>query len=365
MFFLVFFIIAILGFVVAYFIRANKEKQGTWIQFFAKGKDSGFSLQEIDLLRRLAVKSQLEDPSALFWSQHQLDICIRSLVKGMQTSGEISAEDQDFLSKLYDYRKKIEMEKPKIKKGIISTQQIGEAQPLRVLVSGTGVFNSRVVKNTSQYITISRPVNSKAPMGFSWTGLLISVYFWRSDDAGYVFDSEVLDEVFSKGVSSLKIAHADSLTRTQKRKAVRVKIHKPAFLYLLSPDEEPGKIEAVPGLKCFLEDLSEAGCAVTVGGRAAEKMRVKVQFALDNSPVSMSGIVRSIEYKEDLNRSLLHIEADELPLDLRNRVLGAVFGMLSEEEEDEALPFRVSEKDLEQDDKKVESDQSGADNNAV
>jgi c-di-GMP-binding flagellar brake protein YcgR len=361
MFFLVFFIIAILGFGVVYFIRANKEKQGTWIQFFAKGKDSGFSLQEIDLLRRLAVKSQLEDPAALFWSQHQLDICIRSLVKNMRDSGEVKAEDQDFLSKLYDYRKKIEMEKPKIKKGIAGTQQIGEAQPLRVLVSGTGVFRSRVVKNISQYMTISRPVNTRAPVGFSWTGLLISVYFWRNDDAGYVFDSEVLDEVFSRGIASLKIAHADSLIRTQKRKAVRVKTHKPAFLYLISADEEPGGIEAVPGLKCFLEDLSDSGCAVTIGGKAAEKMRVKVQFALDNSPVSMSGMVRSIEYKEDINRSLLHIEADELSQEVRNRVLGAVFGMLSEAEEDEELPFRVQEKD----DKKVESDQSSPDSSAV
>jgi c-di-GMP-binding flagellar brake protein YcgR len=334
----------------------NRKKRGTWwINFFAQGKEAGFSLKEIDLLRRLAVKSELEDPGALFWSQHQLDLCIRMLVKNIKFSKQEDIEgDQDFLSKLYDYRKKIEMEKPRIKNGIGSTRQIDESQILRVLVNGVGVFSSRVVKNTSPYITISRPVNEKIRMNRGWTGLPVSIYFWRHDDAGYVFDSEVLDEVFSKGVFSLKIAHADSLFRSQKRKSLRIKTHKPAFLYLISAEEEPGKIEAAPGLKCFLEDLSETGCAVTIGGKAAEGIRIKVQFVLDNSPISMSGTVRSIEYKEDANRSLLHVEADELPLESRNQILGEVFGMLPEDEKDEELPFRIPEK--------LEKSEAGQDN---
>ncbi|MDR3166377.1 MAG: PilZ domain-containing protein [Treponema sp.] len=361
MFFLGLFILMLTGFLIVYFFQANKEKKGSWLQFFAKGKDAGFSLQEIDLLRRLAVKANLEEPSSLFWSQHQLDICIRSLVRSIEESGgEKTEEDQNFLSKLYDYRKKIEMEKPRIKKGISSTQQIGESQQLRILVPGTGVFRSRVIKNIFSYITIARPQSNKAPAGLSWTGLPISVYFWRNDDAGYVFDSEVLDEVFSRGLSALKIAHSESLIRTQKRKSIRIKTHKPAFLYLISNDGEPGGIEFVPGLKCFLEDLSESGCAVTIGGKATEGLRVKVQFALDDSPISMSGTVRSIEYKQDSNRSLLHIEADELSLESRNRILGEVFGMLPENEDDESLPFRVMEED-----EKTEADQSGPDNNAL
>jgi c-di-GMP-binding flagellar brake protein YcgR len=253
---------------------------------------------------------------------------------------------QDFLSKLYDYRKKIEMEKPRVKNGISSSREISEGQPLRVLVTGTGVFKSQVVKTTSQYMTISRPTSNKVQSGLSWNGLRISVYFWRADDAGYVFDSQVEDEVFSKGISSLKISHSDSLFRTQKRKSVRIKLHKSAFLYLRAEDEAPGTIEAAPGLKCFLEDLSDTGCAVTVGGKAAAGLRVKVQFALDNTAVSMSGTVRSVDFREDVNRSILHIEADSLPLETRNQILGEVFGMLPEEDEDE-LPFRLLDEEAE------------------
>jgi c-di-GMP-binding flagellar brake protein YcgR len=335
------FVVVVLGLVFFFISRSKKEKSGNWIQFFAKGKDAGFSFKEIELLRRLALRCNIDDPCALFWSQNQLDIAIRSMVRGIRMSGESDEQGtQDFLSKLYDYRKKIEMDKPKNKNGITNSRQISEGQPLRILVTGTGVFKSQVVKNTSQYLTISRPVNTKVSSSLSWNSMRISVYFWREDDAGYVFDTDVSDEVFSKGISSLKIEHTDSLFRTQKRKSVRIKLHKAAFLYLAKEDDTPGKIEMTPGLKCFLEDLSDTGCAVTVGGQANAGLRVKIQFALDNTGISMLGTVRSVEFKEDTNRSILHIEADPLPLEIRNQILGEVFGMLPEEDEDE-LPFRV------------------------
>ncbi|AEF80420.1 flagellar brake protein [Leadbettera azotonutricia] len=340
-------IIIVVGGVVALVLaRSKKGKSASWIQFYAKGKDSGFSFKEIELLRRLAVKANLEDPASLYWSQNQLDVCIRSLVRNMHLTGEDSdTGSHDFLSKLYDYRKKIEMDKPSIKNGISNSRQISDGQNLRVLVAGSGVFKSQIVKNTNQYITISRPTSTKLPGSFSWQNMKISAYFWREDDAGYVFDSEVLDEVFSKGIASLKISHSDSLFRTQKRKSIRVKLHKSAFLYLLANEEDANKIEVNPGLKCFLEDLSDTGCAVTIGGKAVTGLRVKVQFALNNIPIIMVGTVRSVEYKEDLNRSLLHIESDPLPIEIRNQILGEVFGMLPEEEED--LPFRLLNEEAE------------------
>jgi c-di-GMP-binding flagellar brake protein YcgR len=341
--FLVFIIVAgVIGIVVFAASRSRTENDGSWIQFFAKGKDLGFSFKELELLRRLAVNNNLEDPTALFWSQNQLDLCIRALVRNMRSTGDDeNLGNQDFLSKLYDFRKKIVMDTPRMKWGISNSRQVSEGQALRLLVAGTGVFKSQIVKNTAQYITISRPVSTKTSSTFSWKGVKISVYFWRQDDAGYVFDSEVIDEMVSQNISSLKIAHSDSLFRTQKRKSIRIKLHKAAFLYLIGPGEEPERIETAPGARCFLEDLSDTGCAVTIGGKAEPGLRIKVQFAVNNSPVCMSGTVRSVDFKEETNRSMLHIEADTLPIKTRNKILGEVFGMMSDE--DEELPFRVIE----------------------
>jgi c-di-GMP-binding flagellar brake protein YcgR len=337
-------IIAVSGLVGLFLSQSGKEKGKSWIQFFAKGKDAGFSFKEIELLRRLAVKSALEDPSTLFWSQNQLDMCIRNMVRSVRLAGGTDQATQDFLSKLYDYRKKIEMEKPRIKNGIADTRQIEEDQPLRILVGGQGVFQSKVIKNTAQYLIVSRPNNPKLSTSFSWNGLKLSVYFWREDDAGYVFDTDVQDEVFSRGTASLKISHG-GLSRTQKRRSVRIKTHKVAFLYILDSDEPSDTIEMDPGLKCFVEDLSDSGCAVLIGGKAAVGLRIKVQFILNNVPICISGIIRSIEYREESDRSLLHVESDPMSIETRNHILGEVFGMLPEE--DDELPFRALDEEAE------------------
>ncbi|MCL2066994.1 MAG: PilZ domain-containing protein [Treponema sp.] len=335
------FVVISLGLILLIVSRTKKERPGNWFQFFSKGKEAGFSFRETELLRRLAARCNITDPSTVFSSQNQLDTCIRSMVRSIRMSGESEEQGtQDFLSKLYDYRKKVEMDKPQFKTGISASHQISEGQHLRVLVPGTGVYSSEVVKNISSYLTISRPVNKKIMQSVMWIGMKVSIYFWREDDAGYVFDTEVVDEIFSKGISSLKIEHSESLFRTQKRKSVRIKLHKAAFLYLANEYDEPGMLEMAPGLKCFLEDISDTGCAVVVGGQASAGIRVKVQFALDNVPICMLGTVRSVDFKEDANRSVMHIEADILPLEMRNHILSEVFGMLPEEDEDE-LPFRV------------------------
>lgn len=341
-------IIAVILIGAAFFIYTRKRRDGmNWVQFYSKGRETGFSFKEIEMLRHLAAQCNLESPNAIFWSQDQLDKCIHAMVRNIKMSGGTEdREIQDFLSKLYDYRKKVEMEKTHTKNSITNSRQIVEGQMIRVLVKGAGVFKSQVVKNTSQYMTISRPVNKKNFSSIPWTGSRISVYFWREDDAGYVFDTDVQDEVFSVGIPSLKIAHADSLFRTQKRKSVRIKLHKAAFLYLVPMGEAAHRKEIDPGLKCFLEDISDTGCAVVVGGKADPGLRVKVQFALENSAICMTGTIRSVNFKEDSNRSILHIEAETLPLEIRNHILGEMFGMLPEEDEDE-LPFRILDSEME------------------
>ena len=335
-------IVLVAGFSLFLLFSLNSKQRADWVQFFAKGKDEGFSLKEIELLHQLAVKSSLEEPTALFFSIDQLDSCIRSLVRNMRLSGTVdNREEHDFLSRLYDYRKKIEMEKPGSKHGIANSRQISEGQHLRVMLKEWGVFKAQVMVNSAQYMTISKPMSDKheLPGSFSWQGEQLSIYFWRSEDAGYTFNSIVQDEIFSKGLACLRISHAESLNRTQKRKSIRVRVHKPAFMYPIMNEDEASKPESVPGLKCFLEDLSDTGCAVSVGGKASTNMRLKVQFVLNNTVVCMSGTVRSLQYKEDQKRSLVHIESDPLPTEVRNQILGEIFGMSDEDDED--LPFSM------------------------
>jgi len=324
--------------------RSSDKNRYSWVQFFAKGKDAGFSFKEIELLRRIAVKVELEDPSSLFWNERELDRCIRALVQKAKLTGEDREHDtQDFFSKLYDYRKKIEFEQPKYKKGILSSRNITESQHIRILVDGAGVFKAQVQRNSDRFLTISKPSGPQLPSNFTWKGRRVAVYFWRRNDAGYVFDTYVLDEVQAQKASVLQLAHSDSLFRTQKRRSIRARTHKSAFLYLPKEEEPPEKMEVNPGLKCIIEDLSETGCAVTIGGRAQVGMKVKMQFELDGYPVVMSGLVRSSDFDEDKNRSLLHIESEPLSMTTRNRILAEVFGVQGEDDYSET--FSLLEKE--------------------
>jgi len=337
-------IIVIAMLVFSFYWVSRKKKEGgvggNWVQFISIGKEAGFSFKEVEMLRQITVQCSIEDSCSIFTSQEKLDQCIRAMVRNIRMSGE--SEDQgiqDFLSRLYDYRKKIEADDHSSGGGISNSRQMTDGQVLKILVSGGGVYKSQIIKNSSQFMTISRPVNPKAAAPTSWQGTKISVYFWRENDAGYVFDTQVTDEVISLGVSALKIAHSDSLFRTQKRRSTRMKMNKQAFLYLLKDDKPSYKLEIDPGLRCFLEDLSDTGCAVIVAGKTESGLRVKIQFALDNIPICISGVVRSTSFKADTNRSVLRIEADPMPMEIRNHILGQMFG--ASQEDDDDLPFRV------------------------
>jgi hypothetical protein len=110
-------------------------------------------------------------------------------------------------------------------------------------------------------------------------------------------------------------------------------------------EEPPEKIEIEPGLRCIIEDLSDTGYSVTIGGRAPAGLRLKAQFMLDGELIAMSGVVRSSDYSEETNRSLLHIEADPLTLATRNRILAQVFGVNASDDPGAEF-FRFDEEDL-------------------
>ena len=338
-----FFIAGVVLLCAFFFTRPKTEKPGgSWFQFFSKGKEAGFSIRELEQIRRLIANCNIEDPVSIFTSLRNLEICIKSVVNEVRMSGESNSPGiQDFLSRLFDYRKQIEMKNAEKKSTITDSRQISEGQALRVLVPGSGVFKSELIKNVGNYLTISRPVNPKISSSMQWNGLKISIYFWREDDAGYVFDTEVIDEVFSRGISSLKVEHNDAMFRTQKRKSLRAKLHKAAFVYMVN-DIDPHRMEKAPGLRCMLEDISDKGCAFTVMGQAVAGLRIKVQFSLDKIPICIPGTVRSVDYNEADNTSLIHMEADNLPLAVRNHILCEVFNMLPDDDEDE-LPLRVME----------------------
>jgi hypothetical protein len=339
---------------------AMREKKNARRRFFLKALEGGFKGRDADTLYKLALKTDPADPPSFFWSREKLDLLILHFVKIVERGrGEENKANHEFLSRLYDYRKRIEQGAQDGNNALINTRQISGYQELQIQVEGAGSFKVRVLENNDYYLTITRPAGSGVPPNFSWADRYLSAYFWRNDDAGYLFYSSILSAVLFQGMGALKINHSSTLHRTQKRASLRVKIHKQAYLYIIFNEEDAQKPESSPGLKCIVKDLSEDGCAVAIGGRTNREFRVKLQFSLKGCPVCMPGTVCSANYNEETGRSLLHIKADPLPLETKNRILGEVFEMLPyEEPEFSAIPTEPKTEEMQKNEEKNRADQS-------
>ena len=317
------------------------------IKFFSTGLDSGFKRSEIFLLWKLAKTSELQDPCTLYWSLPALENGIASTISTAKENGlEHSRKTQDFLAKLYAYRTKLELN-PKNKKGLSSTKYIDVGQKIRVILKGRGVFSAEVLNNSKDLI-ISLPLqnNQITIAGVDWVGMMMSVYLWRKDDAAYVFDTYVRENSMFNGKSVLCLSHTDNLLRTQKRRSVRCECHIYAQMYIIKSETADLKsMETQPGLKCLLEDISEDGALIRIGGKGVANLRIKLQFTIGESFIVMSGLVRGVEFDEEKNQSKLHFECTYIDTPMKNAILSYVYNVIPDEEKEIIQAMDLAEKD--------------------
>ena len=333
----------IIVFVVLAALGAIYTTFKTRINFFVTGLDSGFSISEIMLLWKTAELCNLEQPTSLFFSLPSLTKCM-TLISN-QTSAD-PAKNQLIMSKLFDYRTKIQNESDD-KKGLSSTRSLDKNQPLRIILPGKGVFASEILSNGNQLvISIPKQKNLIPFSGDEWVGKVISVYLWRKGDARYVFDTTVTQSGLFIGKSALFINHSSNLVRTQKRKAVRVKCQIHGMLYIIKRAEvDVNAIETQNGFRCMLEDISESGALIRIGGKGVQNVKIKLQFNISNKLILMVGVIRTVEYSAEKNQSLLHFECTSINPTMRNEVLKFVYNLLPESEKEVLEALEQTEDD--------------------
>ncbi len=327
------------------------------INFFITGLDSGFSFSEISLLWTAAELCNLEQPTALFYSLPALTKCMTQISN--MTSADNSDKNQLIMTKLFNYRTKIQNEADD-KKGMTTTHSLDKGQTLRIIMPGKGVFASEIVGNGNfLVINVPRQKNLIPYTGEDWVGKVISVYLWRKGDARYVFDTTVTQSGLFLGKSALFLKHSSNLVRTQKRKAVRVKCEIYGMLYIIKKDKvDINAIETQNGFRCLIQDISESGALIRIGGKGVQNVKIKLQFNVHNKLILMVGIVRTVEYNEEQNQSLLHFECTHIETAMRNEILKFVYNMMPENEKEVLEALEQTE-----DDEKAE--QNETDSNAA
>lgn len=331
------------------------------MKFFVTGKDKGFKINEINLLWKLAKRLELEEPESLYISTPSLTSAIQVYTSQVKAENrEDDPEVQEFLSKLYKYRTKIDIDRDN-SKGLDTTRALSEGQKIRIILPGSGVFTSSIVQSGRE-ILIKLPMQKNLYMLSSdkWVGKDVSVYLWRKGDAGYVFDTRVLSTGVFNGSTVLVLAETDKLIRTQKRKSVRCQCNLLAQMYFLTDDNiDFSVVESAPGFKCRLEDISEDGALIRIGGKAVTGIQLKIQFELGEKFIVMFGVARAVEYDIHQNQSLIHYECLHLENDMRNHILSFVYNILPPDKKEVLEALSQTEEDAKGDEEFKETDVSG------
>ncbi|MBR3813170.1 MAG: PilZ domain-containing protein [Spirochaetaceae bacterium] len=308
-----------------------------FIDFYSTGFDSGFSFSQMKLVWKLAKMAEVDEPTILFWSVPAINRAIALVVQMANNVGSINdPHTAELLNKFYAYRSKIELDPP-LKTGLKNTCFIRPGQRFRIVLPSNGIFYSMVLNNDS-IITVTYPEPAKPQYRcYDWRSKKITVYFWRKNDAGYIFDTTVHGVGHYHGRPVLFLEQTSNLQRSQKRRSIRCPCSIMADLYLLTDPRTKNikTIELEPGIKCLIEDLSEDGALIRIGGKGVEGMAVKLQFKLGDKTIVMSGAVRSVEFNQKMNQSRLHFQASGVDELTRQIVSMYVYSVIPEEQKED------------------------------
>ena len=317
------------------------------IVFFTGGLDQRFILSELFMLWKVARICELEEPAAIYWSVPVLLKCISTIKSKSDSSACPDPEEyRRLLTALYTFRTKLEKLKDD-KKGLDSTRALSEKQSLRVILPGMGVFFSEIVNNARELI-IKMPMqkNCITVEGKHWVGKNISVFLWRQHDAMYSFDTVVQKSGMFLGKPVLFIEHSSNLIRSQKRNDIRAQCKIYGDLYILKDKViDYNAVESVPGYRCLIEDISENGALIKIGGKGMPNVRIRLQFKLDDKLIDMFGIVHNVEFDEESNQSKLHFECIHTEPEMRNIILAYVYNILTESEKEIFDALSLTESD--------------------
>ena len=320
----------------------------TKIKFFVSGLDTGFSFADITTLWEAAELAELEDPNSLYYSMPSLTKCMERISTAAQTLDNMSGKAyQQLLAKLFDFRTKIQNESDS-KKGMQTTLSLDKGQKLRIILPGKGVFTSEIMNNGKQLvISIPKKKDMIDVPADQWVHKTLTIYLWRKGDARYVFDSAVTQSGLYMGQPALFINHSNNLVRTQKRRAVRAKCDIYGYLYIIKEKiKDYHAVETHDGYKCLIEDISESGALIRIGGKGLSNVQIKLQFNIQNMLIVMFGTIKQSEYNEEKNESLIHFECTHIDQLMRNEVLSYVYNMLPQTEKEVLEALSLTEEDV-------------------
>ncbi len=311
-----------------------------WYEFYSRGRKEGFSFKEIGFLKQIVIRNKLEKPQSIFWSTKQLDKCLKPAISKINSDVNLPPDyKQSMMSKLLNLRTKSEFNLPKYKKKIRETTAVQPQQKIVIRDSIYGTFVSWVVEVTRKNLVVTMPSGKKELSALNWISRRLSVYFWRRDDAGYLFETKVQDQITSEEYPLLYLSHTNKLQRLQKRKDIRVNTglqvkFKPIVLSLVNGDNRAVISQRIHTGNII--DLSAAGCCMLAGKMLKKNDRVKLEFNLTRSKKIIAlGVILNISKTANDKVRKHHIMFVKIGPTSRNNILLYIFNIFGERDSEE------------------------------
>ena len=220
---------------ILYMRRRHRETKREWASFYKLCETEDLSVEQMKLLRDMAIASKLRNPSQLLEMIVVFDRCVDDKFR----NDKLTESERDRLEmELGELRKKLMFDNLPISEFLGTTHGIDVGQSIRIELTVNErmqFYFTKVYKTAEMDLQVIMPVVPGQDTMFE-VGQTIGVYFWRARDAGYKFSTEIID--FTKGPPLLlHLAHSDKLVRDQRRHFFRIDILLPISYHLMSPGE--------------------------------------------------------------------------------------------------------------------------------
>jgi c-di-GMP-binding flagellar brake protein YcgR len=330
-------VIFIIG--IGLFIAARRtggggaRKKGTgaagtgWHSFNQIAKLRGLNKDEVALLRRLVVSYKLSKPSLIFTSTNILDSCIQRQVRKLSLQEIRGESKEDLINRYYRLRNKVVRNRDV--RGLSTTRAIPLGARMRAEVQNYGQYSVQVNQNEDEFLGISIPV---LPPGkyVPWNKKRVKCFYWKEDDASYIFESKVIDVIVTDEIQSICLKHVDHITRSQKRLYPRKSVRLPVYFSRVRVVEEGGRKKAVVDRRDThwgtIIDISVGGLSIETAIPINRNNYIRVEFELrEDYKMVAFGKVKRIEKNAARNTWIMHIQFTKIEKKDRNEIFAVLY----------------------------------------
>jgi c-di-GMP-binding flagellar brake protein YcgR len=302
-----------------------------WHSFNQMAKLRNLNKDEAALLRKLVVAYKLSKPALVFTSMNILDSCIQRQVRKLSLQ-EIKGESkEDLINRYYRLRNKIARNRDV--RGISTTRAIPIGGRMRVEVQNYGQYSVQVNQNEEDFLGINIPILPPGKI-VPWNKKRVKCFYWKEEDASYVFETKVIDVIVTDEIQSICLKHVDSIVRSQKRLYPRKSVRLPVYFSRVRVVSEGGKKKAIVDRRDThwgtIIDISVGGLSIETAIPVNRNNFIRVEFELrEDYKMVAFGKVKRIEKNTARNTWVMHIQFTKIEKKDRNEIFAVLYNYQS------------------------------------